>query len=570
MAWLRCRSSGRVFFFSICGALFLVGAYVTLTRSHLYSSHPRVGGFAAASTQWKRDAAQDEGLKHTIYRPTESSVKDLDSDSASFESLSRLFRKLHALDEVLAMQKEGGPSRSSSIHTSEKALLEEYKKIKRLVSWRLKNSVNLSYALDHEHPAAAQSVSQKSVDDQSNTIGNVNIASQLAAVALRRPPRIALCSFPLAEQIRDSNLGVPSLRDRDLVIILTTMRSGSSFFGQLLERSDDVLYFYEPLKGLARQAAIQNFTDSDQQKLQLNLLQSISTCNFNTRVGQQLLQDISLSAYSSRANSHTFVSPPLCPHDCEPTIRCPVLQSHIVQQVCMSKKATVVKTIRIRDIRWLKQLADLEVKSQSFFSGNEMPARLKVAHLVRDPRAVVFSKMRIRGMLQKDYIAAHGQMLESVSKTNLIESEAETLCTEMLSNLQYAATQPDWLRGRYHIYRFEDIALAVESRVTNLYHHFGLEISQSVMDWIDQNTKADMNLKKTNPYATSRNSELVVTAWRVLLKGKEGQSIVKIIESRCQHVMNFLGYKFVNEQFFVGGQAAQHAPNVFMNEYTRE
>ena len=511
----------------------VVGIFMTIAGNYLYAPRPRHGQVRAPSfaEMWRKELVpvrQNRALKESRQEGLESYLIDHDHQSVSI-----LFRKLHHLEDQLRSQQRTTSSLSLDSKMLRRSLIDEYNKTKLLIASKLK-------------------ASDKNVGTQ-----NANCDDQDHAKAVRAQPapvprviRIALCSFPLAEQMKGVKFD-PPVQNRSLIIVLANMRTGSSFFGKLLERSNDVMYFYEPLKGLDSRAAKENVTGSDFEQMQLQLLLSISMCNFGTNMGRLLLQDISMSSFSSRSISQTFISPPLCPDECERKVFCPILESHAVNQVCLSKKATVIKTIRISDIRTLKPLTT-NLDDQNQVAMGSSPARIKIAHLVRDPRAVVFSKMQMKGLLERDYALKHGKVSHPKSKGDLIDSSAQSLCDVMWTNLQHAATHPYWLKGNYHIFRFEDIAVSARSSVRDLYDHFGLTVTQSVLDWIDENTQIDANVKsfeRRNPYGTARDSEMVVKAWRVLLDTPDGRSLVKIIETRCQHVMNFLGYKFEDNQF---------------------
>jgi keratan sulfate 6-sulfotransferase 1 len=503
----------RVAVLSILLALAVVGIFITAAGTYLRVPRPKYASFARL--QQPTVLRQKRALKVSRQTEIDSQLIDYNHDH---QSLSMLFRKLHHLEDQLRFREQMTGS------TMRRSLIDDYMKTKLLIDSKLKS--------------------------QDENVSSQNCPAQPKPAPRPAPStrviKIALCSFPLAEQMKGLTID-PPVRDRSLIIVLASMRTGSSFFGQLLERSNDVMYFYEPLRGLYTRAHKENVTQSDLQKMQLQLLTSISMCNFGTNMGQLLLQDISMSSYSSRTNSQTFVSPPLCPHACEKKVFCPMLERHTVNQVCLSKKATVLKTIRITDVKVLKPLfTDLDGENQG--NVDTLPSRIKIAHLVRDPRAVIFSKMRMKGQLEREYSINHGKDSKPKSKLDLVDSGAQLFCDVLWTNLQYAEMHPDWLKGNYHIFRFEDIAMSVKSSVMDMYVHFGLNVTQSVLDWITENTQADTDanaksVERRNPFGTSRDSKMIAKAWRVLLDTPDGRNLVQVIEKRCQQPMNFLGYK---------------------------
>ena len=536
---------------SVSIILFLAGFYFLSTSSSGAARQPVVSYHAYDRLQGLRrmhDSVNESVTKtpqqtrRQSESTTSSNYTSIDFEHVCHATLSQLYRKLHVLEDRL-WEENIRQARSAR----ERGIVGDYERTKQIISINLKKCRTSSS--DQEELRVVQSDVQSDVESKAD-VQKAKVAvsqSQLTALAMRRA-RIMLCSFSLVDQMNMNSVhnSLSSRPKRDLIIIVANMRTGSSFFGQIFEKSDDVLYFYEPLKGISRLAVSQNFSKSDTQKLNLALLKSISTCNFETKIGHQFLQDISLSTYSARANSHVLASPPLCPSDCPEMNRCPVIQSHIFHRVCMSKQATVVKSIRIPDIMLLRELVNIETKG--IILGHEKPAKLQVAHLVRDPRAVLFSRMRIRGQLEKDFLAIHGKTAKIPSRDLLIDSEARSLCTEMWTNLHYADSHPNWLKDRYHIFKFEDIALKPQLAAKKLYNLYGLQMSNSVLEWIEQNTHAATN--RGNPFGTNRDSELVVTAWKTLLRAPIGRHYIQIMQSRCQHVMKFLGYELENKELF--------------------
>ena len=349
--------------------------------------------------------------------------------------------------------------------------------------------------------------------------------------AIQKPVlRMNPCAFPPSHFL-SRVVHFKPVAKRIMIAMVTQMRSGSSFIGKIFERSPDVLYFYEPLKGVAHM--LQGLQPNSTLEKQFNkrLLDSIASCNFHNPLGVKFIDDISRSAYSSRDITDAFIRPPFCPENCELTRwRCPPLETKQVGELCASRRAVVVKLIRIDRMSELEAIAVPD------------DVKLHVLHLVRDPRATIFSRYRIRGQLMKNYAMRHGsRAISMVSPDALIRSEAEYLCSTLRKNLKYFRN-----RLRYRRVAFEDIARDPFVRGQELLQSYGLKFGDSVRRWLKENTHVESNnAVRKNPYATTRNSEEVADAWKAMLRIPSKRLLIGLIESECKDVMRELNYKLL-------------------------
>ena len=333
---------------------------------------------------------------------------------------------------------------------------------------------------------------------------------------------------------------IANSRRRKMIVIVTEMRSGSSFVGRIFERSPDVLYFFEPLQGISFIMKSKPNANLEVQ-LQSDLLSSIASCNFETQLGVKLVDDVSRSAYYPRNVTEAFMKPPFCPDECLLRYnRCPAMETKQVGELCASRLAVVVKVIR------LERISDLET---AVLPDN---VDLHVLHLVRDPRATIFSRYNIRGQLMKHYTSRNGDTAprEEVSNNTLVASEAEALCSALRKKFDFIESRrgSDWLvtTGRYQLVTFEEIAASPFVVGKRLLESYGLEFGASVTNWLKENTKLESNnLARKNPYATKRNSEQIVDAWKAFLKEPSTRELVGLIESKCTDVLKKLNFELL-------------------------
>lgn len=219
-----------------------------------------------------------------------------------------------------------------------------------------------------------------------------------------------------------------------------------------------------------------------------------------------------------------------------PRTRCSYEPS-IMQQNCLAKQSVVLKSIRVANITRLKSLYE---KSIVGLHGTlDLPAALHVLHLVRDPRATLHSRMNMGGYFEREYRSAYGSAV-NVTTTRMLEYSANRLCEQIGYTILVGESNLPWLQGRYLRVRFEDIALDPVVQISKLFHHYGLEMTSKVLQWIENNTHNDASVKTA--LNTKRNSTSAVDSWKPWLKSVEGRQYVKIIEEQCRDVMRHLGY----------------------------
>ncbi|KAK7891687.1 hypothetical protein WMY93_023650 [Mugilogobius chulae] len=107
-----------------------------------------------------------------------------------------------------------------------------------------------------------------------------------------------------------------------------------------------------------------------------------------------------------------------------------------------------------------------------------------------------------------------------------------------------SAAETTWLRGRYLLVRYEDLALNPKDKTEDIYRFVGLDMDDKVLAWITKNTNSnsgspsDWNYK----YSTSRDSRATAESWRLRLS----YDIVRTVQSLCNQTLSQLGYRPVH------------------------
>ena len=316
---------------------------------------------------------------------------------------------------------------------------------------------------------------------------------------------------------------------RQNILIVSDYASGSSFLGEILNQHPQVFYLYEPLKSL--EFYHENRPESIYDTMVTHLLNGIFHCNFRDLVYYTEFLSYQYSSLRHRLASRALSSPPLCPENYNNprySIRmCAPLRPQTASAICRLHKHTAVKTIRFNSFHKLSYLMD---------NGGPMDFSLKVIHLIRDPRAVLNSRV-LDNSRQNWTIKSVGEY-------------AQSMCRDMLRNIKYAVSAPAWLHGRYTLIRYEDLATNPHQIAEQLYRYLGVTIAPQVRSWIDRTLRDGFksnslldSIYRQFSYSTQNLTDSV-QKWRTQIP----YSIVRLIETECYEVMNLVGYKIVEDE----------------------
>ncbi|XP_006820750.1 carbohydrate sulfotransferase 1-like [Saccoglossus kowalevskii] len=229
------------------------------------------------------------------------------------------------------------------------------------------------------------------------------------------------------------------------VLVLARLRTGSTFTSNYIAMQSDSLYLGEPEATLSSHA-YDLFNDSASYVEQLQkpfytLLGDFFDCNFNNHV---LLSHTNSTRCKGLTNQRGRV------HNATFTF------SWITEK-CRSKNMYIVKTTHMSDIS--KGLDTLKKYN------------VKVIHLVRDPRAMINSRIK--------YEQAHAR--NRYERLRRIDEMIKHYCIWLKTNVDVVIHGPDWLKKHYMIIRYEDICGRSEEILPKLRSFLDLPSNEGII-----------------------------------------------------------------------------------------
>lgn len=329
------------------------------------------------------------------------------------------------------------------------------------------------------------------------------------------------------------------------VLILATTRSGSSFVGQLFNQHMDVFYLFEPLYHV-QNTLIPRFTQgksSTDRRVMLgasrDLLRSLYDCDlyFLENYIKPPPVNHTTDRVFRRGASRVLCSRPVCDPpgssdlileegDC--VRKCGLLNLTLAAEACRERSHVAIKTVRVPEVNDLRALVE------------DPRLNLKVIQLVRDPRGILASRSETFRDTYRLWRLWYGTGRKPY---NLDVTQLTTVCEDFSSSVSTGLMRPSWLKGKYMLVRYEDLARNPMKKTEEIYEFLGIPLDSHVARWIQNNTRGDPTLGK-HKYGTVRNSAATAEKWRFRLS----YDIVAFAQNACQHVLAQLGYKMANSE----------------------
>lgn len=342
----------------------------------------------------------------------------------------------------------------------------------------------------------------------------------------------------------------PQTRKRQLVYVLTTWRSGSSFFGELFNQNPEVFFLYEPMWHIW-----QKLYPGDAVSLQgaaRDMLNSLYRCDFsvfqlyNSPGGKNVT---SLGVFGATLNK-VMCSLPLCTAyrkdvvgmvDDKVCKKCPPQSLRVLEEECLKYNTIVIKGVRILDVNVLAPLME------------DPSLNLKVIHLVRDPRAVANSRIKSRhGLIRENLqivrsrdpklrrmpFADPGHKVNKKDGSDYHSIGAmEVICDRTSRTLKTAINPPVWIKGKYMTVRYEDLVQSPVKVMRNIYRFVNLSVNHDV-EYFALNMTSGTSSSSKPFIVSSRNATQAANAWRTVLSFQQ----IKQVEDYCHNAMSLLGY----------------------------
>lgn len=209
--------------------------------------------------------------------------------------------------------------------------------------------------------------------------------------------------------------------------------------------------------------------------------------------------------------------------------KCGALNLTLASMSCLSKEHIVIKTVRVPEVGDLRTLTE------------DPRLDLKIIHLVRDPRAILASRI----MAFSDQFRAWKIWNSTGRQPRYVDlTQITSTCKDMAASAETGLQRPVWLRGRYLLVRYEDLAFDPKDKASEIYKFVGLEMEDRVHTWIAKNTNSNVTSQSewNYRYSTTRDSRTTAESWRLRLSF----DIVRTVQELCRETLSLLGYKQVH------------------------
>lgn len=330
-------------------------------------------------------------------------------------------------------------------------------------------------------------------------------------------------------------------RGRKHILLLATTRTGSSFVGEFFnQQGGNMFYLFEPLwhveKMLTLKTGGTNATVAA--KAYRNVLQQLFLCDFSLlesfiephpvdHITTALFRRESSSSLCEGLVCSPFIRGVFEPYHCR-TRRCGPLNLTMASESCLQKEHRAIKSVRVHQLETLRPLAE------------DPRLNVKFIQLVRDPRAVLASRMVAFEAKYKNW-----KLWALGGDVPIDDDEVRKLkgnCDNIRMSAETGLRRPPWLRRRYMLVRYEDIARFPMRKATEMYKFTGIPFTPQAKSWILRNIQASK--KTSGVYSTQKNSAEQVEKWRFSLPFK----IAQVVQKVCGPTLKLFGYKSVSSE----------------------
>ncbi|XP_078055834.1 carbohydrate sulfotransferase 3-like [Mustelus asterias] len=337
---------------------------------------------------------------------------------------------------------------------------------------------------------------------------------------------------------------------RKHLILMATTRTGSSFVGEFFNQNSNIFYLFEPLWHVERTVTFEpkGANAVATSIVYRDVVQQLMLCDLYVLENFLLpMPDQHITAFLfRRGSSKSLCEKPVCTppgltkrpwserFPCR-LRRCGLLNMTLAAHACLQKQHVAMKTVRLRQLDFLRPLVE------------DLRINLKVIQLVRDPRAVLASRMVA---FPGKYEAWKRWASQGVVPDDEEVGKLRGNCENLRNSAQLGLSQPAWLKDRFMLMRYEDVALEPMRRAYEMYRFAGIPITPEVKKWIYTNTQTSQG--SDNLYSTHKNSSEQFEKWRLVLPFK----IAQVVQTVCEPAMKLFGYKLAKDAETLANKSA--------------
>ncbi|XP_060566735.1 carbohydrate sulfotransferase 1-like isoform X2 [Ruditapes philippinarum] len=384
-----------------------------------------------------------------------------------------------------------------------------------------------------------------------NNLYNITIKDKTSVINVhkvikmtRTEPNVTAAISPsLSHSSVDSNHidKIPTvLSDKKVIIIIAYMRTGSTLTASLLQEHPNTFYVFEPIRSVntkfkeAKKKNLtstllhyvhgieRNYTFSKKSQVMLDEINSWLTCKLDSISKESLGDDfhrhytkiMKLFYYCSHGVMASLsTSKKLAMHSrLHPRLRqyyekTKSMDSCLRRAIDSCQKSTtrLLKLIRLR-MKEIEKILPLY-------------PNMKVIHLVRDPRGIINSRVKVHAL-----------------KPSIYEENINELCDALKEDLKYSKRILQHYPDRLKVVHYEDMAEHPMETAKSLIDFAGLQFTKHMQDFLLKQTHS---ARDSCPYCTQRrDSNATAHKWRTQLDLKNASYIY----DKCRYSSGVLGY----------------------------
>ncbi|XP_070202507.1 carbohydrate sulfotransferase 6-like [Littorina saxatilis] len=305
----------------------------------------------------------------------------------------------------------------------------------------------------------------------------------------------------------------PPTTTRVKILIVTYMRSGSTFTGDIYDSHPGVFYVFEPLHALSETDTTRslhfwdndtlktsNMTYEDFARVKDNVIKGYFNCSFRAMYPKVLTDNFQFLGRKTLRFKNCVLTHPgiLGPLRCLP----------LLQRLCFKSNVTVIKSLRY--------------SLEEAFALMRKDPKVKVIHLLRDPRGTLISQLKLSQFAGSSLLA-----------------HCQTFCRNVEQNLTLSEEAREQFPGRVLRVRYEDIALDPFRYAKILLGFAGLKMAPKQEKHLLQITRSSSGTQCENCInVRTTNSSAEAFAWRKVCE----LNTTEKIDEYCSNVYRLAGY----------------------------